>query len=344
MKSFAQSGGATLDFARLDVGDFRTMKHRRFGRLGWSVSEVGTGMWGMASWSGADETEVKQALQRAVDLGCNFFDTAWAYGAGHSERLLGDLVRANPGQRLYTATKIPPRNQQWPSRRQYSVDDCYPPDHIEEFVRRSLANAGLPAFDLIQFHTWEDAWLSDGRLFEKLADLRRQGLFQGVGISLNRWEPWNGVEAVRSGAVDAVQVVYNIFDQNPEDQLFPLCAARDVAVIARVPFDEGSLTGTLTVDTRWPEGDWRNIYFAGDRLAESVAHADALRSLLQPGLSMPDLALRFILSHPAVSTVIPGMRRPAHVEANLAASAAGPLPDRLVGELRRHRWDRMPPI
>jgi len=162
-------------------------------------------MWGMASWSGADETEVKRALQRAVDLGCNFFDTAWAYGSGRSERLLGDLVRANPGQRLYTATKIPPRNQQWPSRRAYSVDDCYPPDHIEEYVRRSLANAGLPAFDLIQLHTWEDAWLSDGRLFEKLADLRRQGLFQGVGISLNRWEPWNGVEAVRRSAVPAVR-------------------------------------------------------------------------------------------------------------------------------------------
>jgi aryl-alcohol dehydrogenase-like predicted oxidoreductase len=338
------SGCADLDFPRLPVGHFAAMKVRRFGRLGWSVSEVGTGMWGMASWSGADEVEVKRALQRAVDLGCTFFDTAWAYGSGRSEGLLGDLVRANPDKRLYTATKIPPKNQQWPSRRHYSVDDCFPPEHIEQYVRRSLANAGLPSFDLIQLHTWEDAWLADGRLFKTLADLRQAGLVHGVGISLNRWEPWNGVEAVRSGAVDAVQVVYNIFDQNPEDQLFPLCVDKDVAVIARVPFDEGSLTGTLTVDSRWPEGDWRNIYFAGQNLPASVARVEALKPLCPPGLSLPEMALRFILGHPAVSTVIPGMRRVAHVDANVAASSAGPLPDRLMAELRRHRWDRMPPI
>ncbi|HEY2899427.1 MAG TPA: aldo/keto reductase [Polyangia bacterium] len=318
------------------------MRYRRFGRLGWSVGEIGTGMWGMAAWTGSDQAEVKRALQRAVDGGCNFFDTAWAYGEGRSEGLLGELVRANPDRRLYTATKIPPKNFQWPSRREYSVDDCYPPAHIEEFVRKSLAAAGLPSFDLIQLHTWEDAWLRDGRLLHKLEQLRGQGLFRGVGISLNRWEPWNGVEAVRSGAVDAVQVVYNIFDQNPEDQLFPLCADKDVAVIARVPFDEGSLTGTLTETSRWPDDDWRNKYFTPGNLAASVGRADALKPLCPPGVSLPTMALRFILAHPAVSATIPGMRRVAHVDANLAASDAGPLPEHLMIALRRHRWDRLP--
>jgi len=319
------------------------MKYRRFGRLGWSVSEIGTGMWGMAAWTGSDEAEVRRSLQRAVDRGCNFFDTAWVYGEGRSEGLLGDLLRANQDKQIYTATKVPPKNFVWPSRRHFTVDECYPPAHIEDYVHRSLANAGLPSFDLIQLHSWQDAWLSDGRIFATLDRLRREGLVRGVGISVNRWEPWNGVEAVRAGFIDAVQVVYNIFDQNPEDQLFPACAAADVAIIARVPFDEGSLTGTLTMDSRWPAGDWRNTYFSPANLTASVARADALKGLCPPGVSLPSMALRFILAQPTVSTTIPGMRRVAHVDANLAASDAGPLPEPLLRQLRYHRWDRLPP-
>lgn len=318
------------------------MHYRRFGRTGWQVSEIGYGMWGMGGWSGADDQTSLQALQRAVELGCNFFDTAWGYGAGHSEGLLGQLVRANPDRKLYTATKIPPKNFQWPSRREFSLDDCFPPDHIQAYVHKSLANAGLPAFDLIQFHTWEDSWLRDERWVHAVSDLRDQGLFQAVGISLNRWEPWNGVQAVRSGLIDAVQAIYNIFDQNPEDELFPACLAHDVAVIARVPFDEGTLTGTLTPASRWPAGDWRNSYFVPENLAASVARAEALRPLIPPGLTMPELALRFILNHPAVSTLIPGMRTPGHVAANLACSDQGPLPAELQGRLRAHRWERQP--
>ena len=196
-------------------------------------------MWGMAGWTGSDDTESLASLHRAVERGCNFFDTAWGYGEGHSEKLLGELVRAHPNERLYTATKIPPKNLQWPSRREFSVDDCFPPEHIEEYVRRSLENAGLESFDLMQLHTWEDAWLDDSHWIEKLRELRDAGLFHAIGISMNRWEPWNGVRAVKSGVVDCVQVIYNIFDQNPEDELFPACKEHDVAVIARVPFDEG---------------------------------------------------------------------------------------------------------
>ena len=316
------------------------MKYRKFGRTGWKVSEMGYGMWGMAGWTGSDDEESLRSLQHSVDLGCNFFDTAWAYGEGHSEELLGKIVRANPDKKLYTATKIPPRNQQWPSRREYTLDDCFPPDHIEEYTHKSLKNAGLESFDLMQFHTWEDSWLEDDRWHKKLDDLRRQGLIHAVGISLNRWEPWNGVRAVRSGLVDAVQVIYNIFDQNPDDELFPACREMNVAVIARVPFDEGTLTGHLTLDTTWPESDWRRTYFVPENLKNSVMRADALKPLVPEGMTMPEMALRFILSNPTVSTIIPGMRKLRHVEGNIAASDAGPLPPELRAELAGHRWVR----
>jgi aryl-alcohol dehydrogenase-like predicted oxidoreductase len=281
-------------------------------------------------------------LQHAVDLGCNFFDTAWAYGEGRSERLLGQLVRANPAKRLYTATKIPPRNRKWPSRREFTLDESFPPDHIEEYVQRSLENSGLENFDLVQFHVWEDAWTDDRRWADKMEELKRQGLLKAVGISLNRWEPWNGVRAVRSGLIDSVQVVYNIFDQSPEDELFPACTEMDVAIIARVPFDEGTLTGTLTKESTWPEGDWRNIYFVPENLIPSVERADALKPLVPQGMTMPELALRFILDNPAVSTIIPGMRKLAHVESNTSASEAGSLSTDLRAQLREHRWDRQP--
>ncbi|MDT5121333.1 MAG: hypothetical protein QOC96_815 [Acidobacteriota bacterium] len=318
------------------------MKYRRFGRTNWKVSEIGYGMWGMGSWSGSRDEESLAALQHAVDLGCNFFDTAWAYGEGRSEGLLGQLVRANPAKKLYTATKIPPRNRQWPSRRGATLDDCFPPEYIDEYARRSLENAGLDSFDLMQFHVWEDAWVEDDRWAKKMGELRGEGLIKAVGISINRWEPWNGVRTVRSGLIDSVQVIYNIFDQNPEDELFPACAEMDVAVIARVPFDEGTLTGTLTKESRWPEGDWRNTYFVPENLNASVERADALKPLVPSEMNMPEMALRFILSNPVVSTIIPGMRKIRHVESNIAASDAGPLAGELLAKLSKHRWERQP--
>lgn len=319
------------------------MNYRRFGRSNWMVSEIGYGMWAMGGqWSGSDDEESMRSLQRAVELGCNFFDTAWAYGSGHSEQLLGALVRANPGERLYVATKIPPKNRVWPSRREFTLDDCFPPEYIEDYVHRSLSNLGVESIDLIQFHTWEDAWSDDDRWAKKLDELRSQGLINAVGISLNRWEPWNGVTTVRRGLVDAVQVIYNIFDQAPEDDLLPACQEMDVAVVARVPFDEGTLTGKLTKDSKWPEDDWRSSYFVPENLNSSVEHADALKPLVPEGMTMAEMALRFILNNQAISTTIPGMRRLHHVEQNLAASDAGPLPAELHEKLGRHRWDREP--
>lgn len=318
------------------------MRYRRLGRTDWRVSEIGYGMWGMGGWSGSDDEESLRSLQLAVDLGCTFFDTAWGYGEGHSERLLGRLVRANPGRKLYTATKIPPRNLVWPSRRGFRLEDVFPPDHIREYTERSLGNLGLPAVDLIQFHVWEDEWAEDERWQRAVEDLKREALVKAVGISINRWEPWNALRTVRTGAIDAVQVIYNVFDQAPEDELFTVCRALDVGVIARVPFDEGTLTGTLTRESRWPEGDWRNTYFVPENLVSSVERAEALRPLVPREMTMSEMALRFILSNSDVHTTIPGMRRPHHVRANMAASDRGALAPELLEELRAHRWDREP--
>jgi aryl-alcohol dehydrogenase-like predicted oxidoreductase len=318
------------------------MKYRRFGRTGWQVSEIGYGMWGMAGWTGSEDTESLAGLQQSVDLGCNFFDTAWAYGDGHSERLLGRLMASNPDKTLYAATKIPPKNRQWPSRRGAPLDDVFPADYIREYAEKSLANLGRQHIDLLQFHVWEDDWADDDRWQRAMDDLRREGLVHAVGISVNRWEPWNGVRTLRTGLVDAVQVIYNIFDQAPEDELFPLCRELDIGVIARVPFDEGSLTGTLTKESTWPKGDWRRTYFVPENLIPSVERADALKSLVPKGSSLPDMALRFILANRDVGTIIPGMRKPAHVKSNIAASDAPPLPAELLATLKQHRWDREP--
>ena len=318
------------------------MRYRAFGRTGWQVSDIGYGMWGMGSWTGSDDEESLRALERAVELGCNFFDTAWAYGEGHSEGLLGQVVRAHPEKRLYTATKIPPKNWKWPAKPEYTLNDTYPPDHIRQYTESSLKNLGLESVDLIQFHVWDDNWADDLRWQRAMEDIKREGLVRAIGISVNRWEPENCLRALRAELIDAVQVIYNIFDQAPEDQLFPLCRELNIAVIARVPFDEGALTGTLTLDSKWPKGDWRNTYFVPENLRASVERAEALQPLIPAGMTMPEMALRFILSNPDISTIIPGMRKIKNVEANISASDKGELSTALIQQLRDHRWDRQP--
>lgn len=318
------------------------MEYRTFGRTGWSVSEIGDGMWGIAGWKGYDDQESIRSLSVAVELGCNFFDTAYAYGEGKSERLLGQLVRANTGKKLYTATKIPPKNQIWPSRRGFTLDEVFPPDHIREMTEKSLKNLDMNCVDLQQFHVWEDVWAEDERWQRAVDDLKREGLIRAIGISVNRWEPWNVIRTLRTGMVDAVQVIYNIFDQNPEDELFPLCDALNIGVIARVPFDEGSLTGTLTRESRWPEGDWRNTYFVPENLNASVERAEAIAQLIPSGMTMPEMALRFILGSKSVDTIIPGMGKVKNVRANIASSDGRLLPGDLMRKLKIHRWDRVP--
>ena len=316
------------------------MRYRTYPRTGWQVSDVGYGMWGLGGWTGSNDDETIASLHEAARLGCTFFDTAWAYGAGKSERMLGELVRSHRGTRLYVATKVPPKNERWIQLDDFTLDEVFPPDHIREYTEKSLANLGVDAIDVQQLHAWSDRWADDDRWKRVMEDLKREGLVRSWGISVNRFEPTNVLKALGSGPIDAVQVVHNIFDQAPEDELFPYCQAHGIAVIARVPFDEGSLTGTLTRETRWPDGDWRKLYFTPEHLADAVDHAEALKADLPAGATLPDLALRYILNQPAVTTVIPGMRRLAHVRANIAASDAAPLGADPVARLRRHRWDR----
>jgi aryl-alcohol dehydrogenase-like predicted oxidoreductase len=314
------------------------MRYRQFGGTGWDVSEIGYGMWGMAGWTGSDDEESRQSLDLAVELGCNFFDTAFAYGDGHSERLLGELLRRHPEDQLYVATKIPPKDRQWPPEK--PLADVFPPDHIREYAEKSLANLGTETIDLLQFHVWNDAWADDPSWQRAVDALKTEGLVRAIGISINRWQPTNVLRALDTGLIEAVQVVYNVFDQNPEDELFPACQDKNIAVIARVPFDEGSLTGTLTADTTWPDGDFRNTYFRPENLTPTLERVERLRRDIPEGMTMPELALRHILMHPAVSTVIPGMRKARHVRENLAASDKDPLPDELMGSLRAHRVQR----
>jgi aryl-alcohol dehydrogenase-like predicted oxidoreductase len=318
------------------------MIYRRFGRTDWQLSEIGYGMWGMGGWKASDDQQSMDSLHLSVERGLNFFDTAWGYGEGHSERLLGQLVKAHPDTKLYTASKIPPMNFQWPAKPEYSFEESYPEQHIREYTEKTLTNLGLEQMDLMQFHTWDDIWTEKEEWQRVVEDLKKEGKVAAMGISMNRWEPENGIKALETGLIDAVQVIYNIFDQAPEDKLFPLCQALDIGVIARVPFDEGTLTGNLTKETVFPEGDWRGTYFVPENLNASVDRADRLRPLIPEGMDMASMALRFILENKTVGTVIPGMRKARNVHSNIDCSDGVAMDQGLYNALREHRWDRKP--
>ncbi len=318
------------------------MEYRKFGRTGWKVSEIGYGMWGLAGWSGSEEKEYEKSLDYSVEQGCNFFDTAWGYGEGLSEQVLGQLMKRHASKKLYGATKIPPKNFQWPSKPEFKLEDCFPTAHIIEYTEKSLKNLGVECIDLQQFHVWEDSWSDKDEWKNAVEKLKKEGKVKHFGVSVNRWEPNNCLDTLKTGLIDAVQVIYNIFDQAPEDKLFPLCEKLDIAVIARVPFDEGTLTGKLTKDTVFPADDWRSTYFVPENLISSVEHADLLKAFTTEEMDMPEMALRFILSNKVVSTTIPGMRKINHTKANLAVSDGQKLSLELLDELRGHRWDRTP--
>lgn len=299
-------------------------------------------MWGLAGWTGSEEKEINASLDRAIELGCNFFDTAWGYGEGLSEQILGNAMKRHRNERLFAATKIPPKNRQWPSKSHFNIDDVFPADYIVEYTEKSLKNLGVEIIDLQQFHVWEDNWAQRDEWKEAVTKLTQQGKVRAWGVSVNRWEPDNCLDTIKTGFIDAIQVIYNIFDQAPEDNLFPLCREKNIAVIARVPFDEGTLTGTLTKATTFPKEDWRSTYFVPENLIASVDRAEALKPLIPQGMTMAEMALRFILSNPDVSTTIPGMRKIKNVEANMASSDGKRLPASLLQELKNHRWDRRP--
>jgi aryl-alcohol dehydrogenase-like predicted oxidoreductase len=318
------------------------MKYRKLGRTGFEVSDIAYGLWGMSGWSGSDDRESLASLQVSVDLGCNLFDSAWAYGDGKSDSLLGEIMSRNQGKRLYAASKIPPGNLQWPALPKYQYHDVFSPEHVFKYTDLIRKNLRIDSIDVMQFHVWDDTWTNEPDFHSTVEELKKDGRIKYFGLSLNRWQPDNGIKALRTGLVDTVQVIYNIFDQSPEDELFPVCRELNIGVIARVPLDEGSLGGNMTAKTRFPKDDWRSLYFGPENLANTIKRVDNLKKILPQAMTLPEMALRFILSNPAVSTTIAGMRKPEHVRQNIAASDAGPLDQTLLAELKNHRWDRTP--
>jgi aryl-alcohol dehydrogenase-like predicted oxidoreductase len=335
------ANGAILQYFGV-AGRVAVMKYRTLGRTGLSVSEVGFGSWGIGRslWVGAEDGESIRALNRAVDLGLNFIDTALGYGEGHSERLVGRVIRSR-SETVHVSTKIPPKNREWPARDDAPVGDTFPGEYIVARTETSLKNLGLDRIDLQQLHVWSDRWLGQGDWWEAIEKLRREGKIGAFGISINDHQPANAIRLIESGLVDTVQVIYNIFDPSPEEELFAAVAKQNVGVLVRVPFDEGGLTGKVTPDTKFPEGDFRNRYFRDDRKAQVFDRVRRIAGDLGVGLEeMPEIALRFVLSHPAVSTVIPGMRSVAHAEKNCRVGDGKGLPPEALGKLRAHRWDR----
>ncbi len=318
------------------------MKYRTLGRTNFEVSEIAYGLWGMGGWSGSDDKESLDALQLSVDLGCNFFDTAWAYGNGKSDGMLGQILQQNAGKRLYAASKVPPKNLKWPGSAKDKYRDVFPSDHVFKYADMIRKKLKADSIDVLQFHVWDDSWTEEKEFRETVEKLKRDGWIRSFGLSLNRWQPENGIKALRTGLVDVVQVIYNIFDQAPEDELFSVCQELNIGVIARVPLDEGSLGGKMTWQTTFPANDWRSKYFGPENLSNTLDRVDKLKADLPTELSLPDAALRFILAHPAVSTIIVGMRKLQHVRENIAASNAGPLDRNLLQKLKKHRWDRAP--
>ncbi|MEV4513430.1 aldo/keto reductase [Dactylosporangium sp. NPDC049525] len=317
------------------------MQYRPLGRTGLSVSEIGYGAWGIggSAWIGAREDESVRALHRAIELGVNFIDTARGYG--QSERIVGRVVRDHLGDHLYVATKVPPKNGIWPAPDGVDPAETFPGEHIRDSVETSLRASGLDAFDVLQFHVWSDEWVGRGDWLETIAALKQEGKIRFFGVSINDYEPDNALELVRTGQVDTVQVIYNVFHQQPQERLLPACAQHDVGVIVRVALDEGGLTGQLRADTTFPEGDFRNRYFGGNRLAQVEQRVDALVADLDIGADdVAEAALRFVLAAPAVSTVIAGMRSVRNVERNAAVSDGRTLSGEQLGVLAKHRWER----
>jgi aryl-alcohol dehydrogenase-like predicted oxidoreductase len=318
------------------------MNYRKLGKTGLTVSEVGYGAWGIgkSGWIGASDDESLKALHKSIDLGLNFIDTALAYGKGHSERLVGRLVKER-SETIYVATKIPPKNGQWPARSGVSAVDTFPGKHVIACTEESLQNLGLETIDVQQFHVWSDEWVNHGDWLEAVQKLKQQGKLKNFGVSINDYQPENAIKLIETGVVDTVQVIYNIFDQSPEDQLFPACDRHQVGVIVRVALDEGGLTGKITPDTTFEPSDFRSNFFRGDRKQQVYERVQKIVSDLNITLDqMAETALRYVLSQASVSTVIPGMRSVRNVERNCQLGDGRGLPKEQLEKLKAHRWIR----
>lgn len=319
------------------------MQYRKFGKLGWMVSQIGMGTWALGSnWGPQDDDLSIAALHKALDLGCNFLDTARAYGNGRSERLIGQVLRERAGERTYVASKIPPKLPgDWPPGPYDLIGDRYPPDHVEAELCASLRDLRTDCIDLMLIHTWSRSWNDSIGVFEQMARFKTQGKIRAVGVSTPEHDQNAVVDLMRAGLVDCVQVIYNIFEQDAAMQIFPLAQKLGIAIIVRVPFDESSLTGKLTATTSFAESDIRSSFFSGDRLPRTVARVERIRQAI--GDQEPDLAtaaLKFALKPSVVSTVIPGIRNPQQAAVNCAIGDLPQQSDAVECELRRHYWRR----
>jgi len=323
------------------------MKYRTFGRLGWNVSEIGFGAWAIGGgWGSQSDEDSVKALHRALDLGCNFIDTAQGYGDGRSERVIAGVLRdrrnSNPNERIYVATKIPPTpNGDWPPGPYDRIEDRYPQAYLRQRLERSLRDLQTDCIDIVQLHTWTRAWNRQPTALETLRIFQKEGKLSGIGISTPEQDQNSLIDLMRNGWLDAVQVIYNIFEQEPQAEFFPVAKEHNVGVIVRVAFDESSLTGKFTPETKFDPDDFRSRFFAGDRVGRTVDRVEKVRQTIggaQPSLATA--ALKFALKPPAVSTVIPGIRNVAQAEMNCAVGNQPPMSDELEQKLRRHYWRR----
>jgi aryl-alcohol dehydrogenase-like predicted oxidoreductase len=318
-----------------------TMNYRALGRTSLHISELGYGAWGIGGtqWKGGSDDESLRALHRAFELGVNFVDTALAYGDGHSEQLVGKAVKES-GRHIFVATKIPPLNRVWPAQASFALADVFPSQYIVQATEESLRNLGAETIDLQQLHVWNPKWTDQDEWRRAFESLKQSGKVRYFGVSLSEHDPDSGLDLVQNGAVDALQVIYNIFDQSAAERLFPLAQEFGVGILARVPLDEGGLTGAIREDTTFAD-EFRAHYFRGDRPRQIVGRVDSLIADLNIRREeLPGIALRFCISHPAVTSVIPGMRRATHVESNVQAVSQGQLSKETLAILHRHRWPR----
>jgi aryl-alcohol dehydrogenase-like predicted oxidoreductase len=317
------------------------MKFRKLGRTGLNVSEIGFGAWAIGgSWGPQSEADSVAALNRALDLGVNLIDTAAGYGDGKSERIIAAVLK-DRRESIVVATKTPPTDGPWPPSPYCEAAVRYPEKYLRENVEQRLRNLATDRLDILQLHTWTRAWNSNPTPFEVLRAMKKEGKIRFVGISTPEHDQNSVIELMRDGWVDVVQVIYNIFEQEPAAELLPVAQETGTGIIVRVVFDEGSLTGKWTRDTKFPEGDFRRSYFEGDRLTRSVVRAAKVATAVEgTGYTLPQAAIKFALAHPAVGTVIPGMRNVQQAEANCGVSDLPGMTPELQRDLHAHNWRR----
>lgn len=318
------------------------MQYKKFANSNIAVSQLGFGAWGIGKtfWIGAEDSESKKALHKAIELGVNLFDSALVYGNGHSEKLIGEVEKES-GKELFITSKIPSKKFEWPANENSTLDESFPEKQIILSTERSLRNLNRDYLDLQQFHVWNDKWAERDEWKEAVRKLKQDGKVRYFGISINDHQPENGIKAAGSGLIDSFQVIFNIFDQSPIEKLLPFCLEKNISVIARVPLDEGGLTGIIDPSTKFPDGDWRNNYFRGDRKKQIEERVNKIKiDIGSECETIAECALRFIISFDAVTSVIPGMRTADRVSQNVEIINKGKLSSTLMEKLKSHRWDR----